>query len=1232
MPQYLLLKFYAAMYRGNRETFALKRQLIAEAKRALPTLPLENDDGLVIDTYDFVSRSAPKNVVFVYEWTDDETNHDGRIVGIGCNRDGVACRLEPKIQPGLFVVSADIEVLREICNLEKYPIIVFDVTYAANNFAVYDLFRNYDMARPCHLVKILTQTTSEVNRLYFKFKKNQVSYKYVCISQYWDITKQIMFELLIKRMVQERQANPSCALNYTIPDSTMQWFDEDLNIYSDIPTPTLPLITFDIETVSSDPHRVPDGSDVDDVLFTTSIHHVHTNTLYTLIYLPLMNKSHDELKQYVKLDGYDMIPEKTDADKECENPLEVYSNEVDLLRRTMDLLTVDGKLHHLVGYNSFNYDIKYLLMRCLFYGETKYIERFVWREGYCYGLDQIHLDLFRIIIMRYRFKQYTLNEVSKMILKESKTGVSAVALRYTFFRMLKHQKYFKHEECNEKMPSVRDTLHYNNADTLLVSKLLAKTRSIEYIINRAMKCQVPLSSMNTNYNKMQYNLWNECFVVGLNSRMFLGVFKASTATITCSIPTPYSPNDYISVPLDLTSDLKNSEENPSSSVTTTATPVRTAKFPGGANFCLGEYDVSKVQMYDYVTAYPLLIDRKNISDETATILPANILLAQYHLIRNPQEFETFDYLTHSGNTKSATIIQYYQYIYNDLYCGGQFPFTVEELRRRQNSPVIIIWQGRRGILSEIVAKFNAVRAETKIFRKILDGALTLVEDTINELIVDRLEMEELMASDEQIDDPITITNGNDEDDLFGGDDVDVSIEKDDDDDDDGFGGEPCNSSMQEDENEDEFGYGDELLQSTIPNDNDDFEGASLSEDNDGDDDVNKNEAPNNNPTKTYNFECTNEYLTIYENKLCVINKELLNTLPDPIAKLNEIKMGIILERDRFKNSYDLQKSLVSSIYGCVGKMIPVVAAIITCTIRSTLIKTAQYLRSLGYNIYYIDTDSVMIVGANEEDLSPQLNKMFPHTEMECKVADRCMFVRKKTYYKVEDGNFKYGQNVNGPPAWRECVEYFYNQTHITTNDDIYKSFYTFFKDVYRRLLSFEKITPEFLDAVTQTIVVQREYKTMAVAAKFKVYLAQKYPALEGSFKHKIYYHFEDNVRVPCFRPAIDLTSIDNVQDINLFKYYQNMYATIFNLIKFHIKRNNEPYNVTISSKFVLLKMMKGFVDAWLEYFPTASGISKSVIESSAVNDAIINDPDSVFDDPIYLDTYSETGEVRKFEA
>lgn len=275
--------------------------------------------------------------------------------------------------------------------------------------------------------------------------------------------------------------------------------------------------------------------------------------------------STSQMLDYIRKDGYDIVPDKKVDDSKCENRLECFTNERDLLVRTMNLLTLGDKLHFLMGYNSLNYDIKYLLMRCQFY--NIFIDKFIWREGYNFGCEQIHLDLFRIIVMQYRFKSYTLNEVSKNIMKDSKTGVSAVALRFTFYRMLKHQKFFVHEESSEKYPSIRDTLHYNNADTLLVSKLETRTDSIDFIIQHAKKCQVPLSNMNTNYNKMQYKLWNVCLTVGLNLKLFLGTFKSPVASIIYPVASSYSPFDSIDIRINLTDKLLNNDK---SVATTTA--------------------------------------------------------------------------------------------------------------------------------------------------------------------------------------------------------------------------------------------------------------------------------------------------------------------------------------------------------------------------------------------------------------------------------------------------------------------------------------------------------------------------------------------------------------------------------------------------------------------------------------------------------------------------------------
>lgn len=1320
------------MYHGNREYFALKRQLIDEAKHKLDGLPFvcksninSNEEDATIKRRRMNSMLPIKipptikqplnqkplneelpaaNLVFVYEWFDN--NKD--VYGYGCDSDGNACRIQPIVEPGLFAITSNFYVLREICSLYGYRVDMYDIKYKANNFALWDLFSNRDLANDCHLVKIITPAVCETMKLYSKFKYDPQSYKFVGVPQYYDVTKQIMFELLLRRLHKHLQSGYlSDNLDYTIPKSVMQWFDKNLNVYDNIPAPDIPIISFDIETVSDDPHRVPTGDAAQDILYSVSIHHTHTNILYSLIYLPLNGYTNKQLNESVLLDGYDVVPDKKVDSSNCENRLECFSNEYDLLVRTMNLMTLGKKLHILLGYNSISYDIKYLLTRCVFY--NLYVDKFIWREGYSYGIEQIHLDLFRIIVMRYRFKSYTLNEVSRNIMKDSKTGVSAVALRYSFFKMLKTQKFLIHDESNDKLPSVRDTLHYNNADTLLVSKLQSRTKSIDFIIERAIDCQVPLSTMMTNYNKMQYKLWNECFTVGLNLKIFLTTFKSDIAHVKCPISYTDGSYDFIDVTINL-SDRLNANDKlmdiPSQTVVEapmlhtrySSTPHKKAKFPGGANFCLGEIDANNVQMYDYVTAYPLLMDRKNISDETLTILPASILQMLYNTIQNNHEYKTYDYLAHNGSTATETIILYYQYIYDGLYCGAEFPFTLEELHKRQDSPVIIIWEGRRGVLSDIVAKFNETRAHTKIMRKILDEAYTLVEEKINCLIEQKQLMDELLVAmttnqnplnDVEIVNDLKDTFGFDETepvaaggsiDDFGFDDSDndetdeninnikkmdeFSQSKDnldnfgfDDDTDENDSVSITTTKLNEDSktNFDDFGLDDDdddnddcddnknveknnIDDFGFDDDDDDADGDNAGDDNCNEGNVNDELKPNfscpklqivHNDTEKlknlcnddtlsrnpYKFDFVNKYITVYENQMCVINNEELETCDEPIKQLYEILENITLERSKISNSYDLQKSLVSSIYGCVGKMIHVVAAGITCMTRNALLASAQYCQSLNYKVLYLDTDSIMITGCTD-DLSGELNRRFPHMEMEMKTARKCMFVKRKTYYKYDDGNLKYGQNVNGPNSWRQCVEYFNSQDHITTNDDIYDSFLKFFKDVYIKLLSFDKVCPEFLDLFTQTIKTKDEYKTMTVAAKFKIYLSSFYPAIAGANKHKIYYYLDQTVMMPCLRPDLDIQSVNDIKNVNLFKYYQNMYTTIFNLIKFHIRRNNAPFKITISSKYVLLIMLKAFLDAYEATF-TKNLDNKPTIIVDKTN------ADEIFCDEIYTKTYDE---------
>jgi len=137
------------MYSGNKEYFALKRQLIDEAKLKLDALPREsfsnrlmmnssnveidgNNNGFDSNFNDIIKRrktlkSSPPpqqsssvqklpnvafpGITFVYEWYD---NND-HIFGYGCNSSGIACCMKPNVTPGLFVITSNVPVLREIC-------------------------------------------------------------------------------------------------------------------------------------------------------------------------------------------------------------------------------------------------------------------------------------------------------------------------------------------------------------------------------------------------------------------------------------------------------------------------------------------------------------------------------------------------------------------------------------------------------------------------------------------------------------------------------------------------------------------------------------------------------------------------------------------------------------------------------------------------------------------------------------------------------------------------------------------------------------------------------------------------------------------------------------------------------------------------------------------------------------------------------------------------------------
>ena len=67
----------------------------------------------------------------------------------------------------------------------------------------------------------------------------------------------------------------------------------------------------------------------------------------------------------------------------------------------------------------------------------------------------------------------------------------------------------------------------------------------------------------------------------------------------------------------------------------------------------------------------------------------------------------------------------------------------------------------------------------------------------------------------------------------------------------------------------------------------------------------------------------------------------------------------------------------------------------------------------------------------------------------------------------------------------------------------------------------------------------------------------------------------DAIASPC---ELRRLKLEKLRQVNLFKYYYNMFKTIFNIVNFHIKRNNEPYNIMLNDSNVRFIMLPAYED------------------------------------------------------
>lgn len=191
------------MDRATADRFHLDRQVRDETRARTKTL---------------VDCKNTREPLFVTDWFDDSVN----IVGVGCRTGrfgGATAKLTLDVKPGLFLVSGDVQVLRTVAALLGFAnVIVYeDIKYEANNFNVYDILCDPKTAEDATLVKIETPDFQKAVQLYHRLKRDPKAYRYASVTQYWDATKQVLFEMVVRR---HRQCG-----DYAVPKITNRWFD-----------------------------------------------------------------------------------------------------------------------------------------------------------------------------------------------------------------------------------------------------------------------------------------------------------------------------------------------------------------------------------------------------------------------------------------------------------------------------------------------------------------------------------------------------------------------------------------------------------------------------------------------------------------------------------------------------------------------------------------------------------------------------------------------------------------------------------------------------------------------------------------------------------------------------------------------------------------------------------------------------------------------------------------------
>lgn len=651
------------------------------------------------------ATTSTDDYIFISEWLTE--NDSFYAIGRRRTDQRQLCKFKAPFKSGLFVwaqTSDDLCILSNIKYLDfcrktdEYDDMEFqfDVTGIS---AIERLINCTKAQTGWKMFKIPTKSFWHAKSLYdtLNDSENVACNNYIKTTGVWTIETFIMLEMYLKH----RNWNKCCVYSVFL-NKQLDLIDTELLKYN--------TVSFDIETVSHEPHRLPTGEHKTDVIFSASLTVLSQTAKihHTLLNIPCKDR---RAIDYIKIEEqYDFDPVRK---------VSIVNNERDLLRQLCAILDAQRELFILLGYNSKNYDMMFIARRLVYLNMPEANNIYCQNGILIYGCKMIHIDMYLVISKYYanELKSFQLKAVCKECLEDSeKVDMDARDLRYVYKHIIDHgigDGVFANWNV-----TLSKIAHYNDVDSLLVSKLWIKLGYDTFLLNVSKNYKISLSRLGQSYIS-EY----------LSNKILLDSFKHNVLfTQHHNKNVAFTSDAYLSY---------NNEKLSSSD--------GTCSFGGGFNYRDSKNVFDKVHMMDMVAYYPQLIEGFNLSHETVSIVTVGLLrvLRNRRLIDfKDSDVSMYRFCTHRAlkgcrdhnelelyDEDVANVIESRNYINGSLDNASRI--SIADLDHLAvTDRLIIILQSKVGILSKIMAHQNWIRNAAKETKRMLNETKQQIDTLI----------------------------------------------------------------------------------------------------------------------------------------------------------------------------------------------------------------------------------------------------------------------------------------------------------------------------------------------------------------------------------------------------------------------------------------------------------------------------------------------------------------------